>query len=112
MGLQRPYSAFCSSPEYTCAAASAQEIQDEVWHQRRIELWGEGLSWYDIMRLKKDIDRRGGGYPDVTMVFNIPYGSDIMLWRIPESEIQANAQIEETDNNPSASLPESVADIE
>lgn len=100
------------NPEYTCAAASAQEMQEEVWFQRRVELWGEGLSWYDIMRLKKDIDRRGGGYPDVTMVFNIPYGSDIMLWRIPESEIQANAQIEETDNNPSASLPESVADIE
>lgn len=100
------------NPEYTCAAASAQEMQEEVWHQRRIELWGEGLSWYDIMRLKKPVDRRGGGYPDVTMVFNIPYGSDIMLWRIPESEIQANALIEETDNNPSASMPEPVVDFE
>ena len=99
------------NPEYTCAAASAQEMQEEVWHQRRIELWGEGLSWYDIMRLKKPVDRRGGGYPDVTMIFNIPYGSDIMLWRIPESEIQANAQIEETDNNPSASMPEPVEDF-
>lgn len=100
------------NPEYTCAAASAQEVQDEVWHQRRIELWGEGLSWFDIMRLKKPVDRRGGGYPDITMIFNIPYGSDIMLWRIPESEIQANALIEETDNNPSASMPESVVDFE
>ena len=99
-------------PEYTCAAATAQEVQEEVWHQRRIELWGEGLSWFDIMRLKKPVDRRGGGYPDESMIFNIPYGSDIMLWRIPESEIQANAQIEETDNNPSASLPEGVADFE
>ena len=99
-------------PEYTFASASAQEVQEEVWHQRRIELWGEGLSWFDIMRLKKPVDRRRGGYPDETMVFNIPYGSDIMLWRIPESEIQANAQIEETDNNPSASMPEPVADID
>lgn len=99
------------NPEYTCAAASAQEIQEEVWHQRRIELWGEGLSWFDIMRLKKPVDRRGGGYPDITMVLNIPYGSDIMLWRIPESEIQANAQIEESDNNPSASMPEPVEDF-
>lgn len=99
------------NPEYTCAAASAQEMQEEVWHQRRIELWGEGLSWFDIMRLKKPVDRRGGGYPDITMVLNIPYGSDIMLWRIPESEIQANAQIEESDNNPSASMPEPVEDF-
>lgn len=100
------------NPEYTCAAASAQEVQEEVWHQRRIELWGEGLSWFDIMRLKKPVDRRGGGYPDVTMIFNISYGSDIMLWRIPESEIQSNALIEETDNNPSASMPEPVVDFE
>lgn len=100
------------NPEYTCAAASAQEVQEEVWHQRRIELWGEGLSWFDIMRLKKPVDRRGGGYPDITMIFNIPYGSDIMLWRIPESEIQSNALIEETDNNPSASMPEPVVDFE
>ena len=99
-------------PAYTCTAASAQEVQDEVWHQRRIELWGEGLSWFDIMRLNKDVDRRGGGYPDVTMVLNIPAGSDIMLWRIPESEIQANPALEEGDNNPSASKPEPVEDIE
>ena len=37
---------------------------------------------------------------------------DILLWRIPESEIQANALIEETDNNPSASMPEPVVDFE
>ncbi|MBQ2856909.1 MAG: RagB/SusD family nutrient uptake outer membrane protein [Bacteroidaceae bacterium] len=99
-------------PEYTCAAASAQEMQDEIWRQRRIELWGEGLSWYDIMRLNKDVDRRGGAYPDVTMVYHIPAGSDILLWRIPESEIQANPAMEESDNNPSASKPEPVVDYE
>lgn len=100
------------NPEYTCAAASSTEMQDEVWNQRRIELWGEGLSWFDIMRLNKPVDRRGGGYPDVTMVLNIPAGSDILLWRIPESEIQANGMLEEGDNNPSASKPEPVIDFE
>ena len=45
-------------PEYTCSASSASDIQEEVYRQRRIELWGEGLSWYDIMRLNKPVDRR------------------------------------------------------
>ena len=80
-------------PEYTCSASSASDIQEEVYRQRRIELWGEGLSWYDIMRLNKPVDRREAGYPNATSVFNISAGSDILLWRIPEKEIQATRLI-------------------
>jgi len=96
-------------PDYTFSG-SAEEIQEEVLRQRRIELWGEGLHWYDIMRLNTGVDRRGGGYPNATMVFNIPAGSDILLWRIPEAEIQANPVMSEADNNPSAPAPSPVAE--
>ncbi len=99
-------------PEYACAAHSAADFQEEVYRQRRIELWGEGLSWYDIMRLNKNVDRRGAGYPNATSVFNIAAGSDILLWRIPENEIQANKALTADSNNPSASLPTPVADTE
>lgn len=64
------------------------------------------------MRLNKDVDRRGGLFPDATMIFNIPAGSNVLLWRIPESEIQANPSLAEGDNNPAAPLPDPVADIE
>lgn len=97
-------------PEYTCSASSASDIQEEVYRQRRIELWGEGLSWYDIMRLNKPVDRREAGYPNATSVFNISAGSDILLWRIPEKEIQANKALSEDSNNPSAPVPTPVAD--
>lgn len=99
-------------PEYTCTASSSVDLQEEVYRQRRIELWGEGLSWYDIMRLNKDVDRRGAGYPNATSVFNIPAGSDILLWRIPEKEIQANKALNADSNNPSAPIPSPVADEE
>lgn len=99
-------------PAYTCKASSPADMQEEVYHQRRIELWGEGLSWYDIMRLNKSIDRRGAGYPNATSVFMIPAGSDILLWRIPENEIQANKALSEESNNPSAPLPTPVPDVE
>ena len=97
-------------PDYTFTGSSPADIQEEVFRQRRIELWGEGLNWYDIMRLNKGVDRRGAGYPNATMVFNIPAGSDILLWRIPEAEIQANPSMTEADNNPSAPAPSPVAD--
>lgn len=94
-------------PDYVC---NATDIQKEVYRHRRIELWGEGLSWYDIMRLETGVDRRGAGYPNASMVFDIEPGSDILLWRIPEAEIQANPMISEGDNNPQASLPVAVPD--
>lgn len=93
------------NPTYKVRGSSKEDIQEAVYQQRRIELWGEGLNWYDIMRLNKAVDRRGGGYPNATMIFNIPAGSDILLWRIPEAEIQANPALSESDNNPSASAP-------
>lgn len=99
-------------PSYAFNGSSASDVQEEVFRQRRIELWGEGLSWYDIMRLNKAVDRRGAGYPNAPMVFNIPAGSDILLWRIPEKEILANKAMDESSNNPSAPLPTPVADVE
>ena len=47
---------------------------DDVWLQRRIELWGEGFSMADIMRLGKPVVRfQGsdkGNWPDA-FCFNI-----------------------------------------
>ncbi len=100
------------NPEYSAHGDTPEQIQEAVFQQRRIELWGEGHNWFDIMRLNKGVDRRGGGYPNATMVFNIPSGSDILVWRIPESEIQANPALSEGDNNPSAPRPTPVKDEE
>lgn|SRR5690554_778558 len=98
-------------PDYSFSSTDAAEIQEEVFRQRRIELWGEGLNWFDIMRLNKPVDRRGGGFPNATMVFNIPAGDPLLLWRIPQKEIIANPALNEEDNNPSAPTPTPVADI-
>lgn len=98
-------------PEYTCTAASATDIQEEIYRQRRIELWGEGLIWYDIMRLNKDVDRRGAGFPQPSSVYHIPAGSDILLWRIPQNEINSNQALTEDDNNKAGTTPQPVQDI-
>ena len=99
------------NPEYTFNGSSAASVQEEVFAHRRVELWGEGLSWFDLMRLKKGVDRRGGGYPNATMVFNIPADDPVLLWRIPEKEILANPKLTQADNNPAAPTPEAVPDL-
>lgn len=83
-------------PEYSCKAASAEEMQNEVWFQRRVELWGEGFSMSDIMRLNKPIVRFHGtnteNWPDA-FCFNVAAGDAWLLLRIPQNEINANSSI-------------------
>lgn len=93
-------------PSYTCTAS---DIQNEIYRQKRIELWGEGLIWYDLMRLNKGVDRRGAGYPS-SAVFNIAAGDPILLWRLPQTEIQGNSALSDSDNNKAADAPSAVID--
>ncbi len=97
-------------PAYSCNASSAEGVQDAVWQQRRIELWGEGFSFFDILRLNKGVDRRGHGF-EASVVFNIAAGDDALIYRIPKREIEYNNKISEEQNNPVSVVPEMVEDI-
>lgn len=95
------------NPAFSSRAATAQALQDEVWFQRRIEFWGEGISYYDIMRLKKPVTRVDNGvtsFPDAWQ-FNIPAEDPILLWLVPKDEIEANKGITESDNNAKVDPP-------
>ena len=96
------------NPAYRCNASDATGVQEAIWLQRRIEFWGEGLSWFDIMRLNKGVNRLGCGFP-ATAVFNIPAGDGTLIFPIPHSEEQYNALIEA---NPSVSIPTPIPDEE
>lgn len=107
-------------PGYNQTASSAEAVQEAVWMQRRIELWGEGLSYYDLMRLRKGIDRRGSGVEAayqyvikdtkeaerqaITTVLSGKGGSqgtDLarLIFRIPNAEIGSNKLLTPTDDN-------------
>lgn len=43
------------------SASIATAFQNEIWWQRRVEFWGEGLSTYDIKRYNKGIIRSYAG---------------------------------------------------
>ncbi len=95
-------------PAYTCTATDQTAFQDEVWHQRRIEFWGEGLAYFDLQRLAKPVDRVGGYFPD-GYNYQIPADSKVRIYCIPQSEITANPQISVKDNNESGSRPTPIA---
>lgn len=97
-------------PSFASLATDAKSFQDEVWMQRRVELWGEGMSYFDIMRLKKPIDRRGCKFPKA-WVYNIPYGPGegaCMLYLVPDIEMSANKAITPEQNNPASSQPTAI----
>jgi hypothetical protein len=42
---------------YECQATDIESLEDAVLLQKRIELWGEGLLYFDYKRLKKTVVR-------------------------------------------------------
>lgn len=93
-------------PSYTFAGAG-EAVQEECFQQRRVEFWGEGITTFDFMRLKKDFDRRDGGWePNVT--YNIKADDPVLILPIPESEENGNKQFSPAENNPSSPQPSPV----
>lgn len=75
--------------------ATGRSLEDEIWFQRRVELWGEGFGMPDILRLKKPVVRFHSDkdpYPDAFR-FNVVYGDPYTLLRFPQQETNNNAAI-------------------
>lgn len=46
---------------YTCTASSTDQLVEEIVFQKRVELWGEGQSFFDIKRLNYSVTRGYSG---------------------------------------------------
>lgn len=88
-------------------SGGGQAVQEECWMQRRIEFLGEGLATYDLMRLKKDFNRTGGGWLSV-FNYNVRADDPVLLLCIPESEENGNKAFSSADNNLSVGRPAAV----
>lgn len=87
------------------APASGQPLLDEILLQRRIELWGEGFSLFDIKRLKQGLNRPTGsgnhGSPSFDpRIYTLPVADPQFLMKIPQKEIDANVTFTTGDQNP------------
>ena len=85
-------------PSFASTAASVEDFSDEVWLQRRIELWGEGFAMGDKMRLGKNIVRFHPGTPtnfEVEYQFNIAANDPWLLLRFTQAELNGNSKVEQ-----------------
>lgn len=48
-------------PEYTCNVSSTDDVVEEIVFQKRVELWGEGQTFFDIKRLNYSVTRAYDG---------------------------------------------------
>jgi hypothetical protein len=68
-------------------------LADEIWFQRRVELWGEGFFMFDCKRLGKPVVRFHGegtsNEPDA-FAFNIAADDPWLNMRFPQDEVDNN----------------------
>ena len=82
-------------PSYS-ADAGGRTLEDEIWFQRRVELWGEGFSNSDTRRLNKPLVRfHGGADSNVPAAFRFNMTADDPWWlmRFTSSELNTNLGI-------------------
>ncbi len=97
------------NPAYSCdAIASPEDFQKEVILQKRIELWGEGVVFFDFKRLGYGIlngyegTNVQGGYR-YTVSGVAPWWN----WTIPQSELNGNPVLQGINNpDPTSSVDE------
>lgn len=74
---------------------------DDVLLQRRIELWGEGFSYFDLKRNNKGIDRNYQGSNHLAgYLHTIPAFDIRWTYQIPQTEMQENSHIQDSEQNP------------
>jgi hypothetical protein len=79
------------------ATLSTTVSVDEVWKERRRELYGEGFALPDIKRLQKPLERVGDEH--WSAVKTLPANSPRMMFPIPAAELDYNKNASEADQN-------------
>ena len=88
-------------PQYSFSGTSTQDVVDECFLQKRIELFGEGQIFFDYKRLNKPVDRtyENNNWP-TTAQLKTTTRPAWMNWPISINEVNNNAAVRDY-NNPS-----------
>ena len=86
--------------EYSFSASTFEEFADEYVFQKKVEFWGEGISFHDNKRLKTGVyqDYEGSNAPGTNFLFNCDGIKPNMNFPIPEVEIQNNPALKDWNN--------------
>ena len=85
-------------PEYA-AGKGGRTLEDEIWYQRRVELWGEGFSNSDTRRLGKPLVRFHADSPsNVPAAFRFNMSADDGWWLMRFTSAEKNTNVAIKDN--------------
>lgn len=108
------------NPNFIFNSNDQQTVLNEIFRDKKVELFGEGLTWFDYMRLDKGVNRTLSNNCPAAARFNIPsYSQDpgspdkksqagVLIYCIPQGEINGNPAISTEDNNLQCTAPKPV----
>ncbi len=80
-------------PSYA-TTKTGNDLLEEIYTYRSIELWGEGFDWFDHKRTGRSIARTsrssGGSYLAALAITLAPDGANSWTWEIPQRETDYN----------------------
>lgn len=93
----------------TVQSNTGRDFLEEIFWQREVEFWGEGMTYYDILRLNLGVYRADTNWEDPAFdmdayAFNIQPGDPILIMQIPTSELDNNPALSREDQNPGGSV--------
>ena len=82
-------------PEYKYDPSRFASFSDEIWFQRRVELWGEGFFIPDQRRLNKPLVRFHDDTNNISPAFRFNLAADDpwLLLRFPQGEMNTNFDV-------------------
>lgn len=107
------------NPNFVMNAETAEDMQNVIYNDKRVEFWGEGILYFDLMRLDKGVDRRPATNVEASAYIYIPSYKDddtgtswkdkrkagVLIYCIPTGEINGNKALTQADNNLSCDAP-------
>ncbi len=79
---------------YKLSTNTGAKLLDEIYLNRRIELWGEGFRFLDLKRLNQPLNRNGtNAIASIAVLYDVPAGDKQWEFLLPRREIDANKAI-------------------
>lgn len=80
-------------------SVSTEATMDEIYKERRRELYGEGFAIGDIKRLQKPLERVGDEHWCDSDLKSLPANSPRMMFPIPDTELKYNPYYKDSDSD-------------
>lgn len=76
---------------YKLSTSTGTKLLDEIYFNRRVELWGEGFRFLDLKRLNQALNRNGtNAIASIAVLFDMPAGDNQWEFLFPRRELDSN----------------------